>query len=100
MLAVAFLDPRLAVLGHAFIGIGTQGGIAVDPAEVFRPAIHIGARALILYNINPYGAEQPTPSEISFTAELIRIGRILDVYLIDHILITLTKIQSVKTQLE
>jgi|GEM_PF-1029401 DNA repair protein RadC len=71
------------------VSIGALHGAIVEPREVYRTAIHLGASSIILVHNHPSGGE-PTPSnnDKAITEKAKRAGSILGVELLDHIIVT------------
>lgn len=69
----------------------SQGGISasvVDPKVVFRFALEQGAHSLILIHNHPSGNLQPSESDKRLTQRLQKIGKELEILLIDHLIYT------------
>jgi DNA repair protein RadC len=69
----------------------SQGGIsytAVDPKLVFKHAIDYGASALIACHNHPSGSLTPSESDNDLTRKLVLAGKILDINVLDHLIIT------------
>ena len=69
----------------------SQGGISasvVDPKVVFRFAFEQGAHSLILIHNHPSGNLQPSESDKRLTQRLQKIGKELEILLLDHLIYT------------
>ena len=69
----------------------SQGGISasvVDPKVVFRFALEQGAHSLILIHNHPSGNLQPSDTDKRLTQRLQKIGKELELPLIDHLIYT------------
>jgi len=69
----------------------SQGGISasvVDPKVVFRFALEQGAHSLILIHNHPSGTLQPSESDKRLTQRLQKIGKELEILLLDHLIYT------------
>lgn len=69
----------------------SQGGISasvVDPKVVFRFALEQGAHSLILIHNHPSGNLQPSESDKRLTQRLQKIGKELEILLLDHMIYT------------
>ena len=82
-----FLDRRRAVLGQRVLTRGCHAFTIVDPRQIFRVALQLGASAVILAHNHP--SDDPTPSEqdVDVTARVARAGRVLGVPLLDHLVV-------------
>lgn len=81
------VNSRRRVMGHVTISQGTMDTVLVHPREVFRPAIVMGASALILMHNHPSGEPAPSEADIKITRDLIRGGQLLKVELLDHVIV-------------
>lgn len=69
----------------------SQGGTSasvVDPKVVFRFALEQGAHSLILIHNHPSGNLQPSESDKRLTQRLQKIGKELEIRLLDHLIYT------------
>ncbi|MCX8009043.1 MAG: DNA repair protein RadC [Patescibacteria group bacterium] len=83
-----YLDTRNKEIGREVISIGTLNASIVHPREVFEPAIRLLAHAVIVAHNHPSGDPQPSHQDILITQRLKEAGKILDISLIDHLVVT------------
>ena len=71
-------------------GISSGGitGTLVDVRIVFKKALEKGATAVILCHNHPSGALKPSNSDIQLTEKLRDAGKILDIRVLDHLIVT------------
>ncbi|CAN5469789.1 DNA repair protein RadC [soil metagenome] len=81
------MDARSVVLRNAVIHVGTLTMSVVGPREVFREAIADGAASIIVVHNHPSGDPTPSPEDIDITRQLVNIGQILDIPVLDHVII-------------
>lgn len=81
------LDTGQRLLGMPTIYVGTRNASVVRIAELFREAIINDSTALIMVHNHPSGDTDPSPEDIDFTRDLIAVGRLLDIAVIDHLII-------------
>lgn len=79
--------------GHRLLGIYklSEGGVAgtvADPKLIFAAAIKSNSSAIILAHNHPSGNLQPSQADIQLTKKCKEIGRMLDLVVLDHIIIT------------
>lgn len=86
-LRVLFLDAGQQLIADEQLQNGTLARLSLYPRTIFRRALELNAAGIILVHNHP--SRDPTPSEhdIEVTRQLDRIGRALDVRLIDHIIV-------------
>ena len=61
--------------------------VPIRLAEVFREAIRVNARGILLSHCHPSSDPTPSESDIRMTEEAIQAGKLLDVPLIDHLIV-------------
>jgi DNA repair protein RadC len=85
---VALLNTKNVVTGVVTVYVGNLAGSSVRVAEVFRDAIRRNAAAILVAHNHPSGDPAPSGEDLRITAELAAAGRLLDVELLDHLVIT------------
>jgi DNA repair protein RadC len=84
---VLLLDGRHRLIRYETVSQGTLTASLVHPREVFRPALHEAAAALILVHNHPSGDPAPSPEDREVTERLARAGEILGVRVLDHVIV-------------
>lgn len=93
---VYYLDSRNEEIKKEIISIGTLTANLVHPCEVFEPAIkNLAAQILIAHN-HPSGNPDPSDDDLHITKKLVEAGKILDIAIIDHVIVSATKFYSFK----
>ncbi|QJP34463.1 JAB domain-containing protein [Nonlabens sp. Ci31] len=85
---VMLLDNAHKVLEKKNISIGGITGTLVDVRLVFKKAIEAGAVAMVLAHNHPSGNLQPSVQDQSLTHKLVEAGKLLDIKVLDHLIIT------------
>lgn len=85
---VFYLDSGNQEIKREIISIGTLNESLVHPREVFEGAIKNNAASIIIAHNHPSGDLEPSQADIEITKKLIHAGKILDIKIIDHIIIT------------
>ncbi len=93
---VVVLDTKNRLIKEQIISEGTLNASIVHPRDVFRVAIIHSAAAVILLHNHPSGDPAPSQEDISITARLVEVGKIMDVQILDHIIIAGGKFISMK----
>ncbi|KKN14361.1 hypothetical protein LCGC14_0996900 [marine sediment metagenome] len=88
VLYALLLDCQNDVRGLVEVSRGTLNASLVHPREVFRLAIVYGAAGVIVAHNHPSGTPTPSADDKAITTQLADAGRILDIPLYDHIIIT------------
>jgi DNA repair protein RadC len=81
------LDTKNNVIRTAPIHVGTLNASIVGPREIFREAIRDGAASVILVHNHPSGDSTPSPEDHEVTQHLVKIGDMLDIPVVDHVVI-------------
>lgn len=81
------LDAKGQVMRVAEIHIGTLTMSVVGPREIFREAIREGASSLVLAHNHPSGDPTPSAEDIETTELLVKVGKMLDIPVHDHVII-------------
>ena len=84
---VLLLDRQLRIVGQRTIYQGNAYSALVRAAEVFKPAIVESAPSLIVVHNHPSGDATPSQNDIDLTKDLVEVGTLLGVELLDHIVI-------------
>ena len=82
------LDQEHEVVGFKRLASGTQTSVMVDRKLIFRSAIALGARAIIVAHNHPNGSLVPSSHDLALTRTLVDGGEILDIEVLDHIIIS------------
>lgn len=84
-LRAAYLNRRHAVLDVRIITRGNDQFTIVDPRQILRPAVRLGATAVILAHNHPSGNPRPSHQDRSVTERVIRASHMLGICVLDHI---------------
>ncbi len=82
------LDRSLKMMSISSISKGGISGTIVDPKIVFSIALKRRASALILVHNHPSGNLQPSHQDIQLTRNFMNAGKILQIPLEDHLIVT------------
>lgn len=82
-----YLNSRYRIVHDEIITIGSLDANIIHPREIFRPAIEYGAFALILAHNHPSGDSTPSTADIEVSKDLVRIGNLLQIPLLDHLVV-------------
>ena len=78
------------ILNIRVVSMGLIDRTPVHPREVFADALSDRASAVIVAHNHPAGDLEPSPSDISITAQLKAAGSIVGIELLDHIIFNRT----------
>lgn len=85
---VILLNRSNHVLGIVDISMGGVSGTYVDPKVVFAIALKGNASGLVLTHNHPSGSLKPSNADINLTRKLVECGKLLDITVWDHIIIS------------
>lgn len=82
------LESNNRILFIELISLGTVNKTIVEPMEVFSLALQKRAVNIILCHNHPSGSLQPSPEDKDVTDRLIQAGRIVNMPVLDHLVIS------------
>lgn len=85
---ILLLNRANAVLGWYKISEGGIAGTVVDPKLIFSVALKGLASSLILAHNHPSGNLRPSPEDIALTKRLREAGRLLEIPVLDHLILS------------
>ena len=85
---VLLLDRSLRLMSIASISKGGMSGTIIDPKVVFSIALKRRANSIILAHNHPSGNLKPSDPDIRLTENFIMAGKVLQIPLEDHLIIT------------
>jgi len=85
---VLYLDSRNKIIEKPeLINLGVLNSVLTHPREIFKEAILRSANSLILVHNHPSGDCNPSEEDLKITKRMIKIGELMDVKVLDHIII-------------
>jgi DNA repair protein RadC len=81
------LNTRRRLIRVERLAEGTMDTLLVHPREVFKSAILSDAAGLVLVHNHPSGDPTPSEADIKVTRDLIRVGQLLKIDVLDHVII-------------
>jgi DNA repair protein RadC len=85
---VLYLTHNCRVIHHRCISSGGISSTIVDPRLIFKEALETGASRLLLCHNHPSGSLTPSYADIGLTRKLQEAGRLLDIEVVDHIIVS------------
>ncbi|SKC85224.1 JAB domain-containing protein [Ohtaekwangia koreensis] len=85
---VLFTNRANKVLGVFEVSTGGIAGTVADPKLIFVAALRAGATGLILSHNHPSGNLTPSHADIELTKKIKEGGRLLEIQLLDHLILT------------
>ena len=87
-LKVLLLNRSNHVLGVVDISSGGVTGTVADPRLIFIAALKANAVSIILSHNHPSGNLTPSKSDEELTQKIKNAGKLLDIKLLDHVIVT------------
>ncbi len=84
---VIYLNNQNQIMDTADLFEGTIEGIPIHPREIIESAIEHNATALIFVHNHPTGDPAPSKSDKQLTRDLVFIGNVTQIKVLDHIII-------------
>jgi DNA repair protein RadC len=82
------VDVKNRLLGYVEVARGSVDSCPMDPREVFRVAVVMGASGVFLIHNHPSGDTQPSSEDLTLTRRIEEAGGILGIMVPDHIIVT------------
>ncbi len=95
---VLYLDASRRYLGEAAIGAGDIANLVLRPRNILTTGFRLGARGMILAHNHPSNDCRPSQADMIATRRLACLGRMVDLPLYDHLIITATAVYSMRAK--
>ncbi|MCC6837884.1 MAG: JAB domain-containing protein [Bacteroidia bacterium] len=76
------------LIGYTKLSIGGTTGTVVDLKVIFQTALKANAQSIILFHNHPSGNLKPSEADKTITKNIKEAGRLMEIPLLDHIIIT------------
>ncbi len=93
-----YLNNAGYILTHKELYKGTSTECVLSPREIFAEALNENARSIILVHNHPSGDCIPSSADIHTTEKLIEAGRLMDIKVNDHIVVTHDEYYSMRNK--
>lgn len=91
---VIFLNRGNKVIHKECLSKGGLTGTIADRRLMYKKAIQLSASAIIVAHNHPSGNPKPSEADIKLTKLIAESGRLLDIPLLDHLIITINEFTS------
>ncbi len=85
---ILFLNRANLVIGKQQVSSGGMSGTVVDPKIIFKAALDNKASSIVLCHNHPSGNNQPSEADARLTKNIIAAGKVLEISVLDHIIVT------------
>ncbi|MBT3220831.1 MAG: DNA repair protein RadC [Proteobacteria bacterium] len=82
-----FLDRRHHAFACRVLTHGSDSLTVVDPRQVYRLALSLNAKALILAHNHPSGDATPSAQDVDVTRRVAEAGKVVGIPLLDHLVV-------------
>ena len=97
---IYFLNVKNIVIQVLDMTTSATSYVNMSIKEIIAKAVELRADKMILVHNHPSGSTKPSKQDIKFTDELFNAGKLLDIDLVDHIIVSKTGYTSVYTYLK
>ncbi|HEX2572575.1 MAG TPA: JAB domain-containing protein [Polyangia bacterium] len=97
-IVLLILDAAHQMRGFKVLASGAQAHVWLDRKLLFRSALLLGAKSIIVVHNHPTGSTTPSPHDLKMTRLIARGGRLMDITVIDHVIYTTDAILSLREQ--
>jgi len=85
---VIALSIRNLIVNIELVSVGSAYFTSVDPKEIMSFPSQKKAASIIMIHNHPFGEMEPSEYDLDATDRMIQVGRILDIHVIDHLIIS------------
>jgi DNA repair protein RadC len=85
---VVSLNNKLWIQNIELINIGSANRLHTEAPEIFRVPIYKAATSIIMVHNHPSGSLAPSPADKDFTDKMMKVGKLLNITVTDHQIIT------------
>ena len=85
---IILLDRKNSCIGISNISVGGTSSCVVDPKIVFATALKAKAESIVMAHNHPSGNKLPSESDKKLTKDFVNAGKILQLNVLDHLIIT------------
>lgn len=87
MFLVMNLNAQNHLLGMSKVAVGDAASVCISARMVFRDAVRSFASSVILVHNHPSGDPTPSDLDVLLTHRMVRVGRLLEIPVLDHIVL-------------
>ena len=82
-----YLDQQKKVIRDKLLFIGTVNRSLIHPREIFKEAYLLSATSILCIHNHPSGNVAPSKEDELVTRQLLQIGRVFGIEVVDHVII-------------
>ena len=84
---VLYLDKHFRLIRREIPQNGTTDRVSIYPREILKQALILAAHAVVVVHNHPSGRPEPSPADLSMTAELYKTLTAGSILFLDHLII-------------
>jgi DNA repair protein RadC len=85
---IMMCDRSNKIYAYKLVSEGGLAGTVADPKLIFQAALLCHASSIVLIHNHPSGNEKPSDADITLTKKLCECGKLLEIEILDHIILT------------
>lgn len=93
---ILFVDAKKQLRGSYMASRGGQYSASLGVGDIYRSVIAAGVGAFIIGHNHPSGDCTPSKEDIELTKGIVKCGNILNVYCLDHIVVSGKSFKSIR----
>lgn len=93
---VVYIDRARRYCGEATMGPGGSASLVLDPRAILANGFRLGAHGMILAHNHPSGDCRPSRADLEATHRLVWVGRMVDLHVLDHLIVTPLAVYSMR----
>jgi DNA repair protein RadC len=87
IMGALYVNARHRLVSERELFRGTLHRCSVEPREVLREGLLVGAAGLVLFHTHPSGDPAPSREDLLFTRRMARAGEVVGVAMVDHLIV-------------
>lgn len=91
---VIYLNTKNFIIKDEILSEGSLTSSSADVRKLMQKCLNLGASSVLISHNHPSGLSNPSKEDIMMTKELFKIGKLLNVYLYDHLIVSKSGIYS------
>lgn len=83
-----YLNTKNFIIKDEIISEGSLTSASADVRKLMQKCLNLGASSVLIAHNHPSGLSNPSKEDILMTKELFKVGKSLNVYLYDHLIVS------------
>lgn len=95
-----YFNNSMIVQGYAHLSKGDVGGTVMPMSILFKYAVDLLATSIVVFHNHPSGNLEPSKEDRKFTTAVRRIGKLLNIRLLDSLIVTKNGFYSLESDVK